>query len=166
MLIFDILITILCVAILTGLIKLIKSQPKISKSLAIKRCMKKGYAVISLANNGKMFNFLLDSASNVSHFCSEYAGELKGATIDTIDDEITGFGGTVTQRTEYCIANFNDIAHNKYRIIMSLSDTLSKALKGFEKDAKITIHGLLGTPFLKGCGCNIDYSTLKIFPKK
>lgn len=164
MVVLNIITILLCVAILAGLTNLIQSKPKTSKSVAIKRCMKRGYAVISLANNGKMFNFLLDSASNVSHLCSEYVKDLHGIIRKELDDEIVGFNGT-SKRTEYCIANFNDIMHNEYTVALSISDTLSAALKGFEKDSKVIIHGLLGTPFLKSCGYSIDYETLRICPK-
>lgn len=161
----NIIIIALCVVILGVLISIMHTQPSNDKSLAIKKCMKKGYAVITLTNRGKSYNFLLDSASNISHICSEYLQDLDIVQRGKLNDEIAGFGGT-TKRSEYCIVKFKDRLHNKYQTVLSVSDNLSSALKGFEQNTSTVIHGLLGTDFLKKYECVIDYSTLKVYPRK
>lgn len=122
--------------------------------------------IIALFSNGNMFNFLLDSGSNISHICAEYYEALGAEIIGTYEDgEVAGLGATNTGVT-MCSTTLRDILGNEYKVNLSVSNQLSAVAKSIEASTGVQIHGLLGTDFLKANNYVIDFKALAVYPCK
>lgn len=122
--------------------------------------------IIALSNNGNVFNFLLDSGSNISHICAEYYDALDAKLLGTYKDgEVAGLGATNTG-VVMCSTILKDILGNEYKVNLSISEQLSAVAKNIEVNTGVKVHGLLGTDFLKAYNYVIDFKTLEVYPKK
>lgn len=122
--------------------------------------------VIALSSNGNVFNFIVDSGSNISHICTEYfegldavlLGEYKDGTVD-------GLGAT-NVGIVMCTANLHDVTGNEYKVHLSISNQLSSVARSIEVNTGVKIHGLLGTDFLNTYNCVLDFKALAVYPSK
>lgn len=121
--------------------------------------------IIALFNNGKSFNFLIDSGSNISHICAEDFKDLDAAVVGVYEEgKVSGLGAVNTGIT-LCNTILEDILGNKYAVNLSISEQLSNVAKDIKAETGIEIHGLLGTDFLKDYGCIIDFDSLEVHMK-
>lgn len=121
--------------------------------------------IISLSNNGNMYNFIIDSGSNISHICEEFYSSLDSKPLGTYKNEtIAGLGGTCNGIT-MCNTVLKDIIGHEYNVILSISKHLSAVAKGIKESTGIQIHGLLGTDFLKSNNYVLDFESLTAYPK-
>lgn len=122
--------------------------------------------IITLSNNGNLFNFLLDSGSNISHICSEYYEDLDAELLGTYEEgQVAGLGAT-NMGVTMCKAVLKDISTNEYKVNLSVSSQLYSVAKNIEENTGVTIHGLLGTDFLRDNNYVIDFNSLVVYPIK
>lgn len=122
--------------------------------------------IIALSNNGKMFNFLLDSGSNISHICEDCYENLESDLIGTFEENSVAGLGATNMGVTMCKAVLSDNIGNKYNVNFSISKQLVDVAKTIEASTNVRIHGLLGTDFLKKYNYVIDFNSLKVYPNK
>lgn len=121
--------------------------------------------IIALSSNGTMFNFLLDSGSNISHICPEYSTMLDAAHYNATGGDVRGLGAN-NSINEVCRAILGDSLGNKYEVDMVVSEGFVPVANSIEDNTGIKVHGLLGTDFLNKYNYTIDFKALKVYPQK
>lgn len=119
---------------------------------------KTGLPVISLYNDAKQLNFLLDTGSDC---CVLNSKELKYLHYtDTKKKTSTVDSSGVNQRNIIRLAlnDGDNIIHCEF-IVMDLSAQFNEI---YSKD-KVRIHGILGSKFCKATGLVIDFNKLKVY---
>lgn len=158
-----VLILVVFVASIINLYYNIRDR-KVYKTLPMETQLPLELPIISLANDGKVLNFLVDSGSNVSHICKEYYKSIKSKILGTYDDEITSLG-TTNKGITMCEAKFTDTLGNEYDINLSISKEFTEVARKFEDSTGIRVHGLLGTDFLRKYNYVLDFNSLVAYPK-
>lgn len=160
------------ILVLTGVtavamvVNLFIGKPKSKKTIPMKIQLPGNLPIIALSNNGNTFNFLLDSGSNISHICSEYLKDLDAKLLGIHENkEVLGLGAVNTGISMYN-TTLKDILGNKYEVNLSVSNQLYAVAKNIEMNTGVTIHGLLGTDFLKKYNYVINFESLEVYPKK
>lgn len=123
--------------------------------------------IIALSNgNGVVFNFLLDSGSNISHICSEYLDLLDCEVLGTYKEgSVQGLGANNIGVT-VCATTLKDVLGNTYSVNLSISDHLKAVSDSIEENTGIRVHGLLGTDFLKTYNYVLNFKELEVYPMK
>lgn len=104
-----------------------------------------GLPVITLSNDGKEFNFLVDTGANLSLINETHLEDLKYSKV-TGRGTLFGMEGQV-QMVEYITAN---LAHNKDNFEVKFQVVnMDSAFDRIEKAHGILLHGVLGTEFLE-----------------
>ena len=124
-----------------------------------------GLPIITLTNNNKALNFIIDSGSNVSHICSNYFKDINATLIDTPEEATISGLGSVVSNIKMCEASFEDVMGKTYNVQLSISEELNEVAKSMEESTGVVIHGLLGTDFLKEYKCNINFDSLEVYTK-
>jgi hypothetical protein len=154
------------VSAVASVINLFDKKKTINNTISLEKQMPGNLPIIALSNNNKMFNFILDSGSNISHICAEYYEDLQSVPIGTYKNgEVAGLGGKNIGIT-MCKAIFEDTLEHKYNIKLSISNGLSSVAKNIEDNTGVKIHGLLGTDFLREYKYTLDFRTLEVYPQK
>lgn len=163
--IISIILTLTVVIAVANIINIIESRRK-PKEISMKVELPGNLPIIALSNNNNVYNFLLDSGSNISHICPEYFDEINATILGVYEEgKVDGYGATHTGIT-MCEADFIDILGNKYTMNLSISEQLSVVSKNIEEETGVKIHGLLGTDFLRQNNYTIDFKNLVAYPKK
>lgn len=122
--------------------------------------------IIALSNNGVVFNFLLDSGSNISHICSEYFELLDCKVLGTYKEGNVHGLGAKNEGITMCSATLKDIAGKEYSVNLSISNQLKAVSDSIEATTGVRVHGLLGTDFLRTYNYVLDFKTLEVYPRK
>lgn len=138
---------------------LFKKIVKDMKSISFEETFNKtGLPVISLYNDSKQLNFLLDTGSDC---CVINSKELKYLHYtDTKKKASTVDSGGVNQRNiiRMTLNDGDNIVHCRF-VVMDLSAQFNEI---YTKD-KVRIHGILGSKFCKAAGLVIDFNKLKVY---
>lgn len=154
------------VAAVASVINLFDKKVKPIESVSLEKQMPGNLPIIALSNNGNVFNFILDSGSNISHICEEYYGHINSEPIGTYEEgEVAGLGDTIKGVT-MCKATFKDVVGHEYSINLSISSHLSGVAKSIEAATGVQVHGLLGTDFLREYNYVLDFKALEVYPQK
>lgn len=160
--ILEAILTLSAVAAVAGVVNLFNNKIENKKVTPMKIKLPGNLPIITLFNNKKALNFIVDSGSNISHICSEYYDSIESTPIGTYEEgEISGLGATTTGIT-MCEAILKDYKNNNYKITLSVSDQLGVVAKNIEDNTGVKIHGLLGTDFLKNYDCILDFKDYKL----
>ena len=117
-----------------------------------------GLPVVTLSNDGKIFNFLVDTGANLSLINASHLNDLKHEKIAG-EGTLFGMEGNV-QRVEFVTAI---LSHNKDNFNVEFQVTnLDNAFNMIEKKHGILIHGVLGTEFLEANKGKIDFIKHKL----
>ena len=112
----------------------------------------------------KELHFILDSGSNdnvISHtFLKQLDYNMKESNPES--DVLAGVGGV--KPVKVCTLSFST-EETKYTADFLVSDSLDEAFQGIRKGHCITIHGMLGSKFLRQHNVVIDYTTLSAYSK-
>lgn len=121
-----------------------------------------GNPIITLENNGKIFNFILDTGSTISVIDNSVLNELdytKGTKC------INNVGIEGKQDTLQSITLKLKGRKTIYEDEFFIRD-ISEALKYLKDNTGVTVHGLIGTPFLNKYKYVLDFEELVIYSKK
>jgi hypothetical protein len=153
------------VSAVASIINLIDSRKASIKTVSLQKQMPGNLPIISLSNNNKVFNFILDSGSNISHICEKYYKNIISTPLGVFaDGEVTGLGGKDIGVT-MCEAMFKDVAGHEYNIKLSVSKGLNAVIRNIKEATGVQVHGLLGTDFLRDYNYVLDFKTLEVYPQ-
>lgn len=119
--------------------------------------------IITLNNNGREFNFLVDTGANMSIFNSRYIDDLKYDPIPNAQGTMYGVDGSI--RTIEYIQIILSKNKDQFLDVFQLTD-LDSAFGRIMRDYGIPIHGVLGGSFLDKYKCIIEYNNYCIKYKK
>lgn len=126
--------------------------------------VKTDVAVISLYNNGKKLNFIVDSGSSLSLITKSVIPELKYETLGASGAEFSTFNGDANLRGYEAIKMSLTGKSNTFLSDFVVADLDSSFL--WDKDELgEKIHGILGSKFLQEQGLLLDFNTLSIYSK-
>ena len=164
--ILNIILILTGVAAIASVVNFFDNRKKHAETVPMEVQLPGNLPIISLSSNGNVLNFLIDSGSNISHICAEYYDSLNAELIGTYEEgKVSGLGATNTGIT-MCTTTLKDTIGNEYKVNLSISNQLSAVTKSIETSTGVTVHGLLGTDFLKEYNCVIDFKSLEVYPKK
>ena len=164
MILESILILVAC-SIIIGAFNLYGSVKFKKKPLAMKVKLPGGLPIISLYNNNKVFNFIIDSGSNISHISSEYYSQLSAELMGTYKEgQIKGLGANNIGVT-MCKATLKDLFNKEYDVNLSISKEFADVANHISASTNIPIHGLLGTDFLNKYNFIINFESLELYNK-
>jgi hypothetical protein len=119
-----------------------------------------GLPVITLFQNNKKFNFLLDTGSEGSVLNSIHLNNVENTPIKDKQMLIYGVGGTV--EAFYVSATFTK--NQDYDIEFMVAD-ISEALNTVKSETGVTIHGIIGNNFFEKYKYVIDYKSMIAYSK-
>lgn len=119
-----------------------------------------GLPIITLYQEGKAYNFLIDSGSNVSHIHSD--SDIK---IDCFEEGTDSVGGlTDSKECQICTVT---LYHDKHQFtsVFRHSD-MSYVVQGIKEAYGVNIIGLIGTDFMDKYNYCIDFKDYIVYTRK
>lgn len=120
-----------------------------------------GLPIVCLNQGDKVFNFILDTGSDVSVIAEHVLPEIKYQKLDTAGT-LYGLEGNRVN-VEVCLINL------EYNTTNFTNDFLIRDLKSafdhMKKDHGVTVHGLLGSRFFNKYKYIIDFNNLIAYSK-
>lgn len=117
--------------------------------------------VIPCMNNGKRFNLILDSGSNVSHINNGVLNEFDFKMLDT-EMSVIGIEGNKKDSGK-CLMKFN-CRGSSLEEEFCITD-LNAAFDDIKRNYGVSIHGILGNKFLERYGYVLDFAELVAYRK-
>lgn len=165
--ILNIILVLTGVAAIASIINLVENKKgKTPKVLPMEVKLPGNLPIIALSSGGTVFNFLLDSGSNVSHICPEYHDMLDAEHFNVTGGEGVKGLGADNAVNKICRATLKDVVGNEYKVDMAVTDGFKSIADNIEANTGVQIHGLLGTDFLNGYNYAIDFKSLEVYPQK
>lgn len=122
--------------------------------------------IVTLFNNGKKLNFLLDTGSNNSYI-SKSASEIKGLSCENFPvDSINVTGSTGNYDCNRAIKISLSYKDQTYSTELYILESLDESFKSIEETNGVQLHGILGTSFLQKYNFVIDFDKLVAYKKK
>jgi hypothetical protein len=152
----------LIIFILIYIIYFYKKKLKIEKTkISIKESLDLiGLPIITLNNNTRKFNFILDSGSNISLIT---ANSIKNMVYRDSNSNIrcTSLGG----ETDLTTSKFIDLSYRNigFTIEVHVSPQIEESFRTAREQYGVTIHGILGSDFLKEYKYILDFAELKFY---
>ena len=163
--IYLLIIIILCVPIIVlGIvchyrIKLHRERTKLSIKESLELT---NIPVITLYNNDKPFNFLLDTGSSESHIRSDVVEKIDG---EPYDYEYSYMGSAGEANTSRVIETYLHHKNMPFRATLIVNSNLNDSFKEIEKTRGVHIDGLLGSDFFKRHRYVLDFAELVAYYK-
>lgn len=125
-----------------------------------------GLPIVSFQNNGKFFNFLLDTGSNVEIINKSIVSELKLSESKLSDnDENTIFGLDGIERNAKTVTiplSYKDTNLTVKCFCLDMNQTFGK----IKNETGVQIHGILGSKFFKDNKYILNFDELIAYSKK
>lgn len=118
--------------------------------------------IATFTQNGKKINFLLDSGSDRNVLNKDALSEITHEIIEGATTTLSGVGGVI--KVDTCRVTFSCDGKD-YTEDFLVSD-LSDAFGLIESDHCITIHGIIGSQFLRKNNIVMDFQNLVAYSKK
>lgn len=118
--------------------------------------------VITLYNNDRPFNFLLDTGSSESHIRSDVVEKLDG---ESYDYEYSYMGSAGEANTSRVIETYLHHKDMPFRATLIVNSNLNDSFKEIEKTRGVHIDGLLGSDFFKRHRYVLDFAELVAYYK-
>lgn len=165
--ILNVILVLTGVAAIASVINLVENKKgKTPKVLPMEIKLPGNLPIIALSSGGTMFNFLIDSGSNVSHICPEYHNMLDAEHFDVSGGEGVKGLGSDNVINRICRVALKDMIGNEYEVDMAVTEGFKSIADNIEINTGVQIHGLLGTDFLNKYNYSIDFKTLEVYPQK
>lgn len=117
--------------------------------------------VISLVNNGRTLNFLVDSGANLSIIDSGILQKLKYKSLDT---EGTVYGLEGNKQAVHYVEMTTSLGDRKFEETFQVLDMAPAFYRVFETSG-VRIHGVLGNSFFTKYKCKIDFNNYIFYIK-
>lgn len=160
------IIVIIC-ALVSTLYTILHYKTKLHRErtkLSIKESLElTSIPVITLYNDNKPFNFLLDTGSSESHIRSDIADKINGEVHDCAYSYIGSSGGDADAsgilETNLCHKGIS------FKATLIVNSNLNEAFDEVEKTRGVHIDGLLGSDFFKRHRYILDFAELVAYYK-
>lgn len=119
--------------------------------------------VVTMMNDGKKYNFMLDTGSTDNHI-SMVASKLISGVPSENTLNVKGFNGGESKNQGYSIKlNYKD---REFHIEAFVSTSLDNTFDWIKKDTGVQLHGIIGNKFLQEYGYILDFYNLKVYAKR
>lgn len=146
MIVINIAVTLLLISLITYYYneQLFREKSKISIKEALDLLE---IPIITLENNNKKFNFILDSGSSNSHISPTASKDILYNKKGTINYSANSANGTITNKSK--VLNV-DLMYKKdiFNINLIVTENLELSFKDIMDSNKIQLHGIIGSDFL------------------
>lgn len=139
--------------------KLIKEKTKISikESLELTQL-----PIITLYEGNNKLNFLLDSGSSHSHISKVIVDKLSGDKASTDYSFVTAAGGSSNSEVIKCNLKYKE---ETFIVDLFINEGLAAAFETIKKECGVSLHGILGTDFLKDHKYILDFAEFVAYHK-
>ena len=144
------------------LVKIIKENRRVVHMSFMEGMNLTGFPIVSFLNNGNMYNFLLDTGSNVSLIDPK---TLEKMTYEDTGKEITIYGLDGIERTDKIVSTNLSYKEKGYRAHFVVTD-LSATFSQIKSEHGVTLHGILGSDFFKAYKYILDFDELIAYSKR
>lgn len=117
--------------------------------------------IITLYQDERKFNFLLDTGSNNSIISKPASRILKG-TYTKCSYKLNGLGSTDITKVCNTTLEYKDLV---FEVDFLVSDGVSATFNVIKKESGVNIHGILGTKFFKKYKYVLDFDKLAVYKK-
>lgn len=117
--------------------------------------------IVSLTNNGKSFNFLIDTGATLSVIDNSALKKLDYKKVD-VTGSAYGVDGNIIS-VEYARI---ELKHDKVTFIDEFQIMRVDAFENIKESDKIEIVGILGSTFLKRYNFTVDFKDLIVYAPK
>lgn len=119
-----------------------------------------GLVTIVLSTEKKLFTFLIDTGSNVSHIDKSAISLLQNYTKVSINNSSTvGINGTLDSNEKVQLLLNSGVFTFSHQYLVT---DLSTMIKSIEDNSNLKIHGILGTDFLSKYMCHLDFKKSRL----
>lgn len=122
-----------------------------------------GIPIVTLENNNKQYNFILDTGATTSLINNSVLNELTNKSTVDGEDLISGLDPSVGYKASRFNIEFK-IVNEKFKhqfSALNLNDTFGD----LQQDTGIIVHGLLGSDFFKDKKYILDYNEHLLYHK-
>ncbi len=115
-----------------------------------------GFPIVTFTNNNRVFNFLLDTGSNVSLIDESVLKQIK---YEEAPSEIELYGLDGIERTSRCVVSYLSYEEYSYKTQFYVTD-LSPTFRSIKQEHGVTLHGILGSDFFKAYRYVLNFEKL------
>lgn len=119
--------------------------------------------IVTFINDDKKFNFLLDTGSDRNHM-SKAASKKIVANDTEYKVSTMGFAGS-SEENFIKEAEFS-YKNNYFKVQLTVSEGLDKSFAFIKQRDGVTVHGILGSTFLREYGYILDFDKLEVYSKR
>ena len=120
-----------------------------------------GFPIVSFHNNNRVFNFLLDTGSNVSLINGSVLTDMAYEN-DTTEIELYGLDGiSRTGKSVIAFLSYKNVEYKTHFLVTDLNPTFMQ----IKKEHGVQLHGLLGSDFFKAYKYVLDFDELIAYSK-
>lgn len=118
--------------------------------------------VITMMNNGRKFNFMLDTGSTDNHVSPKAFNQMSSIPSGKVLN-IRGFNGNEESNKGHALKlSYKDLEFNTDVFV---SPALDNTFDWIKKESGVQIHGIIGNKFLAEYGYVLDFKRLKVYAK-
>lgn len=122
-----------------------------------------GIPIITLENNNKQYNFILDTGATTSLVNSSIINELQNKEVVDGEDLVSGLNPDINYKASRYIIEFN-ILNDKFKHQFSVFN-LNDTFMDLAQETGIMVHGLLGSDFFRDKKYILDYNEHLLYHK-
>lgn len=161
---FTIILIIICVICLIRLTSSRARRPKLENKISLKESMDLcNLPIVTFMHNNKKFNFLLDTGADRNHISCTTEKMIESSDTGYVVSTMGFTGDTEENSIRSALFMYKE---NTFNIDFSVSAGLDKSFEFIKQRDGVTVHGILGSGFLRDYGYILDFDKLEAYSVK